>query len=79
MFKNSTFFGAWSFLLVHMWFTPSEGSKGCVNRFPKKSQTMEVGPQSQTMEKGHLPWSDFMVHGVNSPLMSCTLFAKGLI
>ena len=22
------------------------------------------------MEKGHLPWSDFMVHGVNRPLLS---------
>ena len=21
------------------------------------------------MEKGHLPWSDFMVHGVNRPLL----------
>jgi hypothetical protein len=24
-------FGAWSFLLVHVWFTPSEGPKGFVN------------------------------------------------
>ena len=24
-------FGAWSFLLVHIWFAPSEGSKGFVN------------------------------------------------
>ena len=23
---------------------------------------------SKTLEKGHLPWSDFMVHGVNRPL-----------
>ena len=31
--KNPThlLFGAWSFLLVHIWFTPSEGSKGFVN------------------------------------------------
>ena len=30
--KISTFtFGAWSFLLVHIWFTPSEGHKGFVN------------------------------------------------
>jgi hypothetical protein len=28
---------------------------------------MEVGPSSQTMEKCHLSWSDFMVHGVNRP------------
>ena len=26
---------------------------------------MEVGPSSQSMEKEYLPWSDFMVHGVN--------------
>jgi hypothetical protein len=29
---------------------------------------MKVGPSNQTMEKGHLPWSDFMVHGVNPAL-----------
>jgi len=30
--KNSTFtFGAWSFLLVHIQFTPSEGPKSFVN------------------------------------------------
>ena len=26
-----SFFGAWSFLLVHLWFTPSEGLKGFIN------------------------------------------------
>ena len=26
-----SFFGAWSFLLVHIWFTPSERPKGFVN------------------------------------------------
>jgi hypothetical protein len=30
---------------------------------------MEVGLSSRTMEKGHLPWSDFMVHGVNRPFV----------
>ena len=29
---------------------------------------MEVGPASRTMKKCHLPWSDFMVHGVNRPV-----------
>ena len=30
--KNSTFtFGAWSFVLAHIRFTPSEGPKGFVN------------------------------------------------
>jgi hypothetical protein len=26
-------FGAWSFFLIRIWFTPSEGSKGFVNWF----------------------------------------------
>jgi hypothetical protein len=30
---------------------------------------MEVGPSNWTMEKGHVPWSDFKVHGVNRPLV----------
>jgi hypothetical protein len=35
--KIRTFvFGAWSFLLVHIWFTPIEGSKDFVNWFFKK-------------------------------------------
>ena len=47
-FKICTFtFGAWSFLLVHIWLTPSEGPKGFVIDFLR----------NQTMEKGHLPWS----------------------
>ena len=61
--KNSThsLLGAWSFLVVHVWFTPSEGPKGFVNLF-LRNWTIKVGPWRQTMEKGHLPWSDFMVH-----------------
>ena len=31
------------------------------------SRTMEVGRWTQTIDKGHLPWSDFMVHSVNRP------------
>ena len=61
---NAFIFGAWSFLLVHILFEPGEGPKGFVNLFILK-QTMEVGPWSQIMEKGHFTWSDFMVHGVN--------------
>ena len=34
---------------------------------------MEVGPSSQTMEKAHFPWSNFMVHGVNQPLVGKTM------
>jgi hypothetical protein len=33
----------------------------------KINRTMDIGPSSQTIEKGHLPWSHFMVHGVNWP------------
>ena len=29
---------------------------------------MEVGPETRTIKKGHLPWSDFMVHNINQPL-----------
>ena len=29
--STRSLFGAWSFLLVHIWFTPSEGPKGLVN------------------------------------------------
>ena len=28
---------------------------------------MDVGPSSQTMEKCHISWSDYMVRGVNQP------------
>ena len=36
-----------------------------------KYWTMEVGPSSQTMEEGHLPWSAFMGHGVNRLFVWC--------
>ena len=67
--KKSTrsFFGAWSFLLVHIHFTPSEGPEGFVNFFLLRNRTMKVGPSSRNKKKGHLPWSDFMVYGVNQP------------
>ena len=53
--------------LVHIWFTPSEGPKGFVNWFFKKP---DHGSWTwcRTMKKDHLPWSNFMVHGVNWPL-----------
>jgi hypothetical protein len=52
--KESThsFFGAWSFPLAHIWFTPSEGPKGFVNWYFGKSDH-----GSWTMETHHLPWS----------------------
>ena len=40
--------------------TPSEGLKS----FVKASIRQEIRP----MGKGHLPWSDFMVRGVDRPL-----------
>jgi hypothetical protein len=61
-------FGARSFFLVHIRFTPSKGPKAFKTNF-LRSRTMEVGPWTQTIEKGPLPWSDFMVHSVNQPLV----------
>ena len=57
---------AWSFFLVHSRFTPSEGPKAFKTHFLRR-RTMEVGPWTRTIEKGHLPWSDFMVHSANRP------------
>ena len=68
--KKSThsFFGAWSFFLVHIRFIPSEGPKAFQTKF-SRSRTMEVGTRTWTIEKGPLPWSDFMIHIVNQPLV----------
>ena len=54
-------FGAWSFLLIHIRFTPSEG------------------PNHQVAhgKKSHLPWSNFMVHGVNWPWNNRFLLFSG--
>ena len=63
----STFtFYAWSVLLVHIRFTPSEGPKGFINCFLSKKS--DHG--RWTMEKCHLPLSIFMVHGINWPSVS---------
>ena len=54
--------------LVHIWFTPSERPKGFVIFFYLK----KLDHESWTMGKGHLTWSDIMVHGVNRTLyLSC--------
>ena len=65
--KKSTqsLFGAWSFLVVQIWFTPSESPKRLC-RF-LRNWIMGVGPSSWTMGIGHFPWSNFMVDGVNRP------------
>ena len=43
------------------------GVQRLCNLFILWNQTMKVWPSSRAMEKGHLPWSDIMVHGVNQP------------
>jgi hypothetical protein len=57
-------FGAWSLLLVHGRFTPSEGPKVL-----QKSIFQKLDHGSVTMEKGHLAWDNFVVHDVNNPLV----------
>jgi hypothetical protein len=49
--------------------SPSEGPKALKMIF-SRSRTMEVGPWTHTIEKGPLPWSDFMVHSINWPSQS---------
>jgi hypothetical protein len=65
------FLGAWSFLLVHIRCTPSEGPINFVNWFLK---TSDHGSWTVKLdhEKGHLLWSNFMVHGVHEPLALVT-------
>ena len=56
------FFGAWSLLLIHVQFTPSEGPqtiKICV--FHRSNHG------SVTMGKGHMTWDKFVIHDVNNP------------
>ena len=56
------------FLLVHIQLTANDECKDFVKFFFERNQTIEVGPWSRTMEKYHLPWSDFMVQDVHRPL-----------
>ena len=56
----------WSYLLIHIRFTLSEGPKGFVNWFFEESD-YESWTIKSDHGKGHLPWSDVMVHGVNRP------------
>ena len=62
--KNSTrsFFGAWSFLFVHIHFTPSEGPEGFVNFFSFKKSDHE----SWTIKLEHdkRPISMVQLHGL---------------
>ena len=67
--KTMTFtFGAWSFLSVHILFTPGERPKCIVKCFFQEIRPWMLDHQVQPWKKGHLLWSDFMVHGVNRPL-----------
>ena len=61
-------FSAWSFPLIHIWFTPSEGPKGFVNDFVMKSDHGSWAMKSDH-GKGLLSWSNFMVHGAKHPLI----------
>ena len=53
---------SWSTFGLHF----NEGPIGFKIWFFKKSDHAS-GPWNPTMKKDHLPWSDFMVHGVNWP------------
>ena len=52
---------AWSFLLIHIRFTPSKRPKDFVNWFFKKSDheswTMEIGPWKNIIFHGPISWS----------------------
>ena len=63
IYKKTTHsqFGAWSFFLVHLWFTPSEGPKGFVDWFFKEIRQEklehEVGPWKKAIFHGPTSWS----------------------
>ena len=62
--KTKTFtLGAWSFLSIHILFTPCERPKGFVNCFFKK-----LDHECWTITLNHGRWHFFMVHSVNRPL-----------
>ena len=54
------------------------GSKAC-GLIVLRNRTMDVGSWRMTMVKGHLPWSDFMVHGVGSGYAIPKLYGHDLI
>ena len=56
--STHSLFGAWSFLLVHIRFTPSEGPKGFVNWSYKKSDHESWTIKSDRGKKAifHGPW-----------------------
>ena len=62
--STHSLFGAWSFLLIHIGFTPCEGPKGFVNWFLKK-----LNHGSWTVKLDHGKRSSSMVHGVNWPYL----------
>ena len=56
-----TFFGAWLFLLVHIRFPPSEGSKGFVNFIYFKK--FDHGSWTIKSYHGKMPYSMIRLHG----------------
>ena len=63
---------AWSFLLVHIQFTPSEGPNNFVNQF-FKNMDHEMYTMNLYRVIRHLTWDEFMVYGVNRPFcLICT-------
>ena len=63
MFKknqHNQFFGARSFLLIHIQFTPNDRPKGFVNRFVKK---LDDGSQTMKSDHGKGPPSMVRLHG----------------
>ena len=53
--STHSLFGARSFFLIHIRFTPSEEPKNCINWFFERIIPMKAGPSSRTIEKDHLP------------------------
>ena len=73
------FLGAWSFLLVHIQFTPSEGPKGFVNWFFEISghgcwtMNWDHERRPSSMSEAIFPWSHFMATLLWSDFLKKTL------
>jgi hypothetical protein len=78
--STHSFFGAWSFLSVHIQFVVHGHSsqstfslhlvRGKLILFYfLKFWSWKTEPSSHTMKKGHIPWFNLMIYGVNWPLV----------
>ena len=87
--KTHSLFGAWAFLLVHIWFTPSEGPKCFVNWFSKKlghgswTTKSDHGKRPSSVVRLHGPWCKLALSWVSTiggakneldPIWNYTLF-----